>query len=226
MGDSGANFEFEDNVTLLGASSLNNASIKECLQMAPVLLAADGGAASALAASVMPRAVIGDFDSIDKASRAAIPEQAQFRINEQDSTDFEKCLTRIKAPLIVALGFLGGRVDHTLAAFNAIVRHDVPCLLVGEEDVCFHARAGVEYAFDLARGMRFSLFPMAQVAGTSEGLRWPITGLQFAPDAQIGTSNAVTGPVRLRMEGAGMVVIMPRVALAHAVRALSPVRAG
>jgi thiamine pyrophosphokinase len=62
-------------------------------------------------------------------------------------------------------------------------------------------------------GDRFSLFPMAGVTGRSEGLKWPIAGLQFAPDARGGTSNQALGPVRLQMDGPGMLVIVPRARL-------------
>ena len=62
---------------------------------------------------------------------------------------------------------------------------------------------------DLPRGTRLSLFPMGPVQGDSEGLRWPLAGLDFAPDGMIGTSNEVSGPVRLRMQAPKMLVILP-----------------
>jgi glutamate-ammonia-ligase adenylyltransferase len=61
----------------------------------------------------------------------------------------------------------------------------------------------------LPRGTRLSLFPMGPVQGDSEGLRWPLAGLDFAPDGMIGTSNEVSGAVRLRMHAPKMLVILP-----------------
>lgn len=213
-----------DNVTLVGAASVDDAAIEDCLRLAPVLVAADGGAAAALRFG-MPQAVIGDFDSIDSPSLASVPEARLHRVPEQDTTDFQKCLARIEAPLVLAAGFLGQRVDHTLAAFTALVRYQRPCLLVGRHDVCFHLAPGRGYALDLPVGTRLSLFPMAEVSGESEGLRWPVAGLRFAPGGVIGTSNEVTGPVRLRFGAPGMVAIMPRAALAEAAAALTRARA-
>jgi thiamine pyrophosphokinase len=72
---------------------------------------------------------------------------------------------------------------------------------------------------DLRPGDRFSLFPMAPVTGRSAGLEWPIDGLAFAPSLRGGTSNRVTGPVRLEMDSPGMLVIVPRARLAQALAA-------
>ena len=50
---------------------------------------------------------------------------------------------------------------------------------------------------------------MGPVKGTSTGLRWPIDGLDFAPDGMIGTSNEVTGPLHLTCDAPRMLVILP-----------------
>jgi len=201
-----------DKITILGGSGVNRTELTRAMRLAPVLVAADGGADTALSAGLMPVAVIGDFDSISAQARATIPAERQHHIAEQDSTDFEKCLRAVEAPLILGLGFLGRRFDHALAALNTLARYpDQRCILIGDEDICFHCPP--ELSLDLPSGMRFSLFPMAPVQGESAGLRWPIRGLDFAPQGRIGTSNEVTGPVRLRMGGPGMTVLLPLEAL-------------
>lgn len=218
---SGPHFRSPYNVTLLGAGDCDAATLAQCLALAPVLVAADGGASRALAADHMPQAVFGDFDSIDAAAKAAIPADRLFPSADQETTDFEKSLAAIAAPLILATGFLGARVDHQLAAFNAIARSRAQCILVGAQDVCFHAQGGRDYLLPSTPGERVSLFPMQQVRGQSDGLRWPIAGLTFAPAGRIGTSNMATGPmVRLAFEGGGMIVVMPRHRLADLVGAL------
>lgn len=143
-----------------------------------------------------------------------------FKIPDQDTTDFEKCLSNIESPLILGVGFMGRRVDHQLAAFNALVRYpDKRCVLINKFDIVFHLPKSIDLT--LKPGSRFSLFPMSPVSGRSTGLKWPINGLHFAPDAKIGTSNEVTEPnVHLEMENTGMLAIMPRAALPAAVSAL------
>jgi len=56
-----------------------------------------------------------------------------------------------------------------------------------------------------------SLFPMGDVLGVgSEGLKWPINGLEFTPSGQIGTSNeALGGPMKIRLNGKKMLLILP-----------------
>lgn len=221
MGDFEPNFTFENNVTLLGAGQSKAADLAECLTLAPHLIAADGGAGVALAAGHMPEAVIGDFDSIDKGALGEIPAERLFEISEQESTDFEKCLRMVHAPLILGLGFMGARADHMLAAFNALVRSPRDVILIGDDDVAFHGRAGARYEIDLPKGARVSLFPMGAVVGQGTGLRWPIDGLEFAPNARIGTSNEASGKVALEFAGDGMVVILERVALGAAIAAVT-----
>lgn len=191
--------------------------------MAPCIVAADGGADRALAAGFNPEAIIGDLDSLSARARGSIRPERLHPIAEQDSTDFEKALTRLDAPFVLGLGFSGPRIDHSLAVWNTLVRVAAPpCLVLGGADVVFAAPAGRRLALDLREGTRLSLFPMARVAGASQGLRWPIKGLAFAPDGRIGTSNRVSGPVSLQFESAGMLVILPRTGLRAAIAALAP----
>ncbi len=64
----------------------------------------DGGADHLLAAGVTPAAVIGDLDSLSDLARATFAEQT-YHIAEQETTDFEKALTRIDAARVLAVGF-------------------------------------------------------------------------------------------------------------------------
>lgn len=205
-------------VTLIGGGAVTGDEVAAALALAPEVMAADGGADQALAHGLMPAAVVGDFDSISDAARAAIAPERLHRVAEQDSTDFEKCLQRLEAPFVIALGFSGRRLDHTLAALSVLMRQpDPPCVMLAEAEAIFPAPA--DLALDLPPGTRLSLFPMGVVRGTSRGLRWPIDGLEFTPAGRVGTSNEVSGPVRLRLEGP-MLVLLPADHLASAVQAV------
>ncbi len=198
-----------DPVTLVGGGSAVPADLREALSLAPLCVAADGGAALALEAGIDPLAVIGDFDSLPADLLARIPRDRQHRIAEQMSTDFEKALTRIDAPLVIGVGFAGGRVDHQLAALHTLfaLPHR-PCVLLAGAELIFLAPPAID--LPTARGDVVSLFPLAAVTGHSTGLEWPIDGLTFAPETFVGTSNRATGPVHLQMDGPGMLMIVPR----------------
>lgn len=209
-----------EGVTLVGGGPVSRAEFRLATARAPRILAADGGADRALAAGYPPEAVVGDFDSISDMARTTLGAARLFPIPEQLTTDFDKALRSVDAPFTLALGFAGARIDHGLAVFNTLVRHaDRRCIVIGPRDVVFHAPAHLNLR--LIPGDRLSLFPMAPVTGRSTGLEWPIDGLAFAPDGMIGTSNRVTArDVTLRMDGPGMLVILPRARLDAVLRSL------
>lgn len=208
-------------VTLIGGGKIRQKDLEEALSHAPALVAADGGAGAALKGGHMPAAIIGDMDSLPVADW---PPGLLHRIGEQDSTDFDKALRSVSAPLVLGVGFLGRRVDHQLANFNVLIRRtEQACILIGRHDVVFAAPASV--SLDLPPASRVSLFPLRPVTGRSQGLHWPIDGLELAPDQRTGTSNRVAdapgGPVRLVFPAPGMLVILPRAALGAALSGLA-----
>ncbi len=206
-------------VTLIGGAAVTRARIARAMALAPHLVAADGGADVALAHDLAPRAVIGDFDSLSDDARRRLPPGCLHPFAEQDSTDFDKCLRNIAAPLVIGIGFSGDRLDHQLAAYNTLVRHPGRrCLLLGSEELVFLAPPSLALA--LAPGTAVSLFPLGAVEGVSDGLEWPIAGLNFAPDGRVGTSNIATGTVQLSLTAPKMLVILPQETLEIAVRAL------
>ncbi len=209
-------------VTVIGAGEVTAAVLDQALSFAPLLVAADGGAGRALALGHLPEALIGDLDSVDEATLARVPPGRVHRLDEQETTDFEKCLRSISAPLVLAVGFTGARLDHGLAAFAALVRHArQPTILIGPEDVAFAAPRSL--TIGLPAGTRLSLFPMGPVRGRSVGLRWPIDGIRFAPAGRIGTSNETVAPeVRLDFTARRMLVLLPRTHLSAAIRAAAP----
>ena len=207
-------------ITLVGGAPFSAPLFRMAHQRAPLIVAADGGADRILALGFCPDAVIGDMDSITDAARVAIGADRLHKIAEQDTTDFDKALRSIDSAFVIALGFMGARVDHGLAVFNALVQSHTACVLLGAKDVVFHAPPRLE--IDLRKGDRFSLFPMAPVCGESRGLEWPIDGLDFAPDRRVGTSNRVVeGRVGLDLSGPGMLCILPRARLDQVLTALT-----
>ncbi|WP_292294530.1 thiamine diphosphokinase [Marivita sp.] len=210
----------DEPVLLVGGAVGDNAQLAALLDKAGTVIAADSGGDWLRAVGRLPDLLIGDLDSVSEATRAALPPEQVHRIAEQDSTDFDKAIRSISAPLIVGIGFLGGRVDHLLAAMTVLARYpDRAIVLVGDRDVVAHVPPTLD--LPLAPGMRVSLFPMRPVRGVSVGLRWPIDGLTLSPDTRVGTSNLAEGPVSITPQEAGLLVILPVSELALLERALT-----
>ena len=201
-----------DPVILVGAAPVQIGPALEALPKSWPMIAADGGADVLLKIGRRPDLVIGDMDSA-----GALPvDLPQLSLAGQDDTDFEKCLARVHAPLIVGLGFLEGRLDHTLAAIHALMAlsHDRPVMLVGDTDLVLRLKGDI--AFEAKPGDRVSVWPLGnQAFQGSTGLKWPLDGLQMEAGKLIGTSNlTVGGTVRINVgPGTGYAVIMPREAV-------------
>lgn len=195
-------------LTLIGGGKLGVTDISRALEIGESVVAADGGANAAVAQGITPAAVIGDFDSLTDKTRRKLPTEILHPIEDQNRTDFDKCMGNVSTPLILGVGFTGARIDHHLAAFNTLVRHaHQRCILLGDKDIAFLAPPS--FILELDPGTPVSLFPMGIVEGVSDGLEWPIAGLTFTPDGRIGTSNAATGAISLAFTAPKMLVILP-----------------
>lgn len=193
----------------MGGGECSPADLQLALSLAPTCVAADSGAQIALEEGVSLAAAIGDMDSISETARAQIPGDRFHLVAEQDSTDFDKALRYVSAPVVVAIGFTGGQIDHAMAALHTLVmRCDRSVVLLGAEDVVFLCPK--VFSLDTPAGTRVSLFPMGPVTGCSDGLQWPIDGIDFEPGVRSGTSNRATGDIHLTLHAPRMLCILPR----------------
>jgi thiamine pyrophosphokinase len=203
-------FRAAEPVALVGGGPVDAAALEAVLALAPEAVAADGGGDVALPGGRRFGAVIGDMDSLSGADRLRAEGVPVHHLPEQETTDLEKCLYSVAAPLLLGVGFLGGRADHHLAAMNALVKYaHRAVVLVGAEDVCFLCPPVL--ALDLPARTRVSLFPMAPARGVvSEGLRWSVEGLALSPGGRTGISNeALGGRLRVGFDARVVLAILP-----------------
>lgn len=201
---------FTTGVTLLGGGDVAPGALEAAMARAHALVCADGGANQLASDGPRPSAVIGDLDSLAEAARwrARLGDDL-IHVEEQDSTDFEKCLHRINAPFIIGVGFLGGRIDHELGVLSAMVADDRAIILMGARDaIC---ATGGSIKVELTPGDRFSLFPIRPVSViSSQGLAWPVDGMALSGGGMISVSNQVqSSPVSVTFEENGAVAIAP-----------------
>jgi thiamine pyrophosphokinase len=192
-------------------------------RLAPILIAADGGADRLAEMRLRPRAVIGDMDSIADPEHWRAGPATFVHLAEQETTDFEKCLYATEAPLYLAVGFTGRRIDHTLAVFHTLLRYPAKrIVLIGEHEVGALAPPGATLRLGVTPGARVSIYPLLPVTATrSRGLTWPIDGLALAPGTRIATSNEASQPVvEIAFDGPGALVMLERDALASLASAI------
>lgn len=209
-------------VTLLGGGPVDMEQLRRVMRLAPYLVAADGGANYAHAHKIPVKHIVGDFDSLTNFEIWQDKGVNLVRLDEQDSTDFEKCLYTVKSRVYLCTGFLGRRLDHSLSCLRTLVAYPQKrAILVGDGDIVF--RCPEAFEIEMEAGQTVSLFPLGEVEGLgSDGLRWSIEGLQFSPSGQIGTSNqALGGRMRVQLRGEKMLLILPVSCLEPVIEALS-----
>lgn len=210
-------------VTLVGAGLVDPALLEAARRVGPRLFAADGGAHRLAALGLAPEAIIGDLDSLGPPGPWAARGIEIRHVAEQESTDFAKALRVIEAPLYLALGFAGDRLDHLLAAISVLsAMPEKRVVILAEGDLCF--LAPLSLTLDLPAGMRVSLWPIGRTKVLeAAGLVWPAGGLTLRPTGRTGTSNAASGgELRLRIDRRGLFVILPAEALEEVVLRLLP----
>ena len=155
------------------------------------VIAADGGANQARNYGIEPDIIIGDFDSI--ADNDSFDVQ-KVLIKDQSTTDLQKLLKVVSAPSVLGFGFLGARLDHSLASLYAIAQQDVsPVILIDTHDAVLHCCG--DFTFMLPAGARISIWSYGvQHFVGSEGLEWSLDSLVFGANKGLGTSNrAIAG---------------------------------
>ncbi len=176
-----------DPVMVVGGGESESQDLRDYAALVSQIVAADGGAKALRCAGIDPDFVIGDMDSIGADEREAFA-NVLHPITEQITTDFEKCVSRIEARLIYALGFSGGRVDHLLSVLNVMARYpDKRIVLVGSQDISIVVWG--ELDLNLSVGTRVSIMPLEKLSCKTRGLRWNLNGEELGPLGLISISN-------------------------------------
>lgn len=199
-----------DPVVLVGGADIGPEEINKFSGSNPCFVGVDGGADHLCAAGVMPSAVIGDLDSLSDQS-AKLFAEVLHHVPEQDTVDFEKAVTRVEAPLIYAVGFSGGRLDHVLAVLDVMGRHaDRPIVLIGPDDVAAVVPQRGLALSNVEIGITLSVMPLARTTLTASGLRWDINNKVMEPLGFASPSNeAVSSKLSFSADGPAL-LILPR----------------
>lgn len=166
-----------------------------------LVVAADGGGRTLAEAGIRPHLLIGDADSVDattlEAFRDAGVEMVVFPA-DKDRTDLDLALEAARdrgATDVTVTGAVGGRLDHTLATLGSVLRHIDLRPVIAEPGL-------TAWVLDPAHRSEVTFTPDTVVSvmslkGTSsvssEGLHWPLDGLDLALFDPRGVSNRPQG---------------------------------
>lgn len=180
----------------------NPGAARACVQPDDVIIAADGGARIALSLGLIPKAILGDLDSLTEAEIKVFEDMGVHILRypaAKNETDLELALNHaIRAGYspIVVIGGYGGRVDQSIAnlallsasdAIQAGARFDD-----GVTEACFISGSGVIHG---QPGDTVSLIPWGIPAEgvLTDGLAYPLSRETLRPYRARGISNQMLG---------------------------------
>lgn len=156
------------------------------------IIGVDSGAHSLHQHGIVADVVVGDLDSI--SALVSFPQTTDtIKISEQETTDFEKALYIIDAPLYICFGFWGDRLDHCLSVLHVLTKYkgQKRVLLIDQSDLMFTPQKKLE--IDIGIKSRLSIYPLKTTKFvTSLGFLYPLDGLTVEVGKSVSTSNETT----------------------------------
>ncbi len=189
-----------------------NEALRQQVERAYPLVAADGGANALAEIGIRPSFVIGDLDSIRPELRSEIPEEVILHRPDQDSCDFEKALDYAFGDAglegLTVLGALGGRPDHSVGNLGILARECRGTKLI------FHTGAAIVLALsgsmelESRPGETWSFWSYSPALRLSlEGVRWPLDRAPVHVEGRASISNeAIARKIRICAEGGSLLI--------------------
>lgn len=189
-------------VILIGAAPID--SLNLICQYPFDIIAVDGGANNILSYNKRFKLILGDMDSYTSHDQLL----DIHHIDDQDTTDFDKALKYIKAPLYLAIGFYGARIDHTLSSFQTLSKND-NIILVGPEDFAFKLDKSFKMHLPINTRISFFAFNRTRIISCL-GLKWSLNDLSLTPNKQMSISNKTSDTkIEIEFEEEGVICILP-----------------
>lgn len=155
---------------------------------------ADGGANSAFKLKLIPKAIIGDLDSVDEEVLKFYEGKTEIvKLDRQDDTDVEKVLKYLikrRYSNVVLLGATGDRLDHSFGNVGLLLKYSnrLDVKLIHKKSVA-QVIAG-KNRFETEIGETISLFGFdSKTKFKSKGLKYPLKNITLRFGEREGTSN-------------------------------------
>ncbi len=196
-------------------------NIRTSLHEDDLIIAADGGAQHCLDLGLIPSIVVGDMDSISPKLFNDLKSQGTQLIvypREKDQTDLELALSHavdLGVQEVLFFGFLGGRLDLSLANIMLLARDDwenLSLVVSDEPDTAYLMRDNDTFSLRGQPGDIVSLIPLSdQVIDVSTfGLRWSLENAILALGNTISVSNEMLDTSAKINIGSGKLLLVHR----------------
>jgi thiamine pyrophosphokinase len=178
----------------------------------PLVIAADSGLDHCIAAGITPELIVGDMDSL--SSRALLSRFPAEKVvtfsHDKDETDTEiglRLLFEKGCTEVTIAGGGGGRIDHLLGVAALFERNPGPSRWVTDHEDLWRVEGEAEFSGWL--GSTVSVFTLGERASLlrSEGLQWPLDGLEFQRGFAGISNRAVADTVRIAVGNGRLLVI-------------------
>ncbi len=181
---------------LIGGEGPDRKIVSAYLDNVGFTIAADSGFDLALKLKIRPDLLVGDLDSVAKSPELESFPAEKIRLfpENKDETDTEiglRLFHELGYEQVILAGGGGGRLDHLLGIVSLLEREHCPKIWLTARD---HIQV-IEGELELEnwKGQTVSFFPLGESVGSmdSEGLKWPLTGMEWKR-GEMGISNIVT----------------------------------
>jgi thiamine pyrophosphokinase len=189
--------------------------LKHLAVSSDIVIAADSGYDTALAADIDPDLVVGDFDSLsDRELLSIIPAGKVLSYpRDKDDTDTEIAIDAARkrgAAYLVLAGGGGGRLDHLVGILRLFERTQPPREWHTRRESSFSLAAGETASFSTSPGSLVSVFPLGDgpcQGMESQGLQWQLKGLVWKR-GYYGISNKSLGSIMKISAGSTPLLVM------------------
>lgn len=187
--------------------------VKQFTSRTDYIIAADGGANYLKKKNILPKIILGDLDSISKSSLDYfLKKKVKIeKIEEQETTDFEKCLNyciRKKLKDIVVIGGIGGRADHTLNNISVLKRFSgrLKVIMIDNDFEIFFTKRRTTFKYPINQTV--SLFGLPKALNVnSKGLQYLLSDEDLEFGVREGALNkSVSDTVTISYEGGSILL--------------------
>jgi thiamine pyrophosphokinase len=201
---------------ILAGGDLNLSSfVKDLVQKAQWVVAADSGLHHAKGLNLKPDLIVGDFDSVSQETLKQYPNIPRKHFPEhKDVLDIEIAIQAARqqgASSYHLLGSIGSRLDQSLATLfiaTRLKKEGFDVSIHGKQDVFF--LSGETKIFDLPRQQLFSLLSLEPSSTVSlENALYPLEHFRLEFGVGLGVSNRVkVSPLKVTVQEGLVAVIL------------------